>query len=171
MIRRAIPPKFGVEQDDLFTTTATTPLDFLHAITCAVCRQQVRIFVGLPGDLCELCRADLAASKRHVEEALELAWGRLQALIEQWEQALSRASAEDQARWAGVVEARVKVHKGKLEAAIFQARWAKTLALGDGLSALLRTHEDYEAGCGEVERVEVWAVRAMEELRIAEGAE
>lgn len=156
--------------DDLFTTTtAPAPPDLEHTITCAVCRRQARIFVGLPGDLCELCRTDLAASQRHVEEALGLARGRLQSLIEQWEQTLARASAEDQARWAAVVEARVRAHRGELYAAIFQARWAKTLALGDGLSRLLLAHGEYEAGCGEVEHIEVWAAGAMKELTIAKG--
>jgi ribosomal protein S14 len=154
--------------DDLFSAPrAAAPIT--HAITCVVCGTATRIYIAAPGDLCDVCRADLPAMRTHVEDVVELARLRLHTLIASFDDALARESEKDQGRWKDVEAARVAVHKKRLDAAILRSRLVATLALGDGLSRILVAHASYEADCGEVEAVEAWAERAMGEIAIAGG--
>jgi hypothetical protein len=175
MTQYATPPRFGTQpidtdDDDRFATprrpATVTPI--LHAITCAVCGLPSKIGVGQPGDLCSSCRADLVLVRQHVELALEAARSRLQVLVENFEHAVAAESEQDQMRRQRVVDARVKVQAGSITAASFRSRWAEALAAGDGLSRILQAHAPYEQGCGEAERIELWAARAMSEIEVAE---
>lgn len=161
------------EEDDLFARPPRSAklTDLMHRITCAVCEKPATIFVGAPGDLCNSCRADPVMTRAHVEDVVERARSRLHALIGAFEGAVAAESEADQARWKSVVLARVEAQKNAADLAIFRARWVKTLALGDGLARILAAHASYEAGCTEVERVEVWGVRALAELMVCEGGE
>jgi len=153
------------EQDDLFAPRPPAPL--LHAITCAVCGTRWRIYVVAPGDLCDTCRADLPAMRAHVEDVVDRARSRLHVLIEQFDDAVARESAEDQARWQAVVRARVAAHNNVQAASILRSRLAATLALHDGLSRILQAHGELEKGCGEVEQQELWGVVALREIEVA----
>jgi hypothetical protein len=173
MAQHATPPRFGTrpidEDDDLFArVAAASPADLQHRITCVVCRLPSSIFVGAPGDVCNSCRLDPYLTRSHVEQTTELARNRLHMLIADFEKALARESQVDQGRWKNVISVRVRAQKGELSTERFQFRWAEALALGDGLSRILRAHEVYEVGCGEVEAVEVWSAQALAELAIVE---
>jgi hypothetical protein len=153
--------------DDLFATPRPRiDLPILHPITCAVCGLASRLPIGAPGDICGPCRTDLVQTRLYVETTLETARSRLHVLISSFEAAVARESEDDQARWANVVAARVKVQAGAVSVASFRARWRKALAAGDGLARILAAHEAYERGCGEVGAVERWAARASEELSL-----
>lgn len=163
----ATPPRFGTQMpeddNDLFPPVASV-VDLHHRIICAVCGLPSKIFIGAPGDLCGPCRADPLMTRQHVEQTVEAARARLHTLMSAWEAALAREGEDDQRRWAAVEQARVTIAP-----AAFRARWMKTLALGDGLSRILEAHEALAQGCAEVERIELWATKALAEIAACEG--
>lgn len=155
--------------DDIFAAPRQPciELPILHPITCAVCGLTSRIPIGQPGDICGPCRVDLVMTRQSVETTLEAARSRLHVLMSNFEAAVARESEDDQARWANVVAARVKVQARKVSAESFRSRWVEALAANDGLARILAAHEAYERGCQDVEQVELWAARAGEEIEVA----
>lgn len=128
-------------------------------ITCRVCERPAAVPILSSGLLCDLCRADLDATERHICARLAAAEQTLHDAWDTWHADHAAATERDQARYAAVCAAQA--------APDYAARYQATLALGDGLSALLKSAERAEAALGAMKQVQTWANAALEEVRAA----
>lgn len=128
-------------------------------VTCLVCDEEHQVPVLAPHRLCPTCAADLDATERHIRETLETAEQALTDAWEHWDADL--AHSDDKERYAKVCAARVEGAAG------FAEKYARALAKGDGLSALLKQSEAVAALITATERTRAWAERALEEVEAA----
>ena len=131
---------------------------------CKVCEKPAEIPILARGQLCNLCRADLGATARHIKETLATAESRFFNALDAWEAAYAQATPEDQQRYHVVEDARAANAPG------FAAKYQKALGKGDGLSALLKAKEQCDAATEHVQgRLAAWGDAALEEVRMAQS--
>lgn len=139
-------------------------------ITCRVCARKEDVPILAAGLLCGHCRADLDATERHIRETLAVAEARFQDALTRWDADLAQADEADQLRYTRVAEAldKIAVARGKrTERTEVELKYARAIAKGDGLSAILRSKEACDDAATAVEQVRAWAERALEEVRAA----
>lgn len=128
-------------------------------ITCVVCNAKADVTAG---PLCDLCRADLDATERHIRETLAAAEQTLHDTWTRWDADLAHAEGADQERYRRVCAAQGTPG--------FAERYKRALDKGDGLSVLLRSAERAEAATTAMERTQARGGVALEEVFAARSA-
>jgi hypothetical protein len=156
---------FWAEKPQRSAAPATT------RITCRVCDRKEDVPILSSGLLCALCRQDLDATERHIRETLEATELRLENAYDYFIAGLAQADEVDQARYGRVSEALDKAVMGELNRTEVELKYARAIAKGDGLSAILRSKEACDQVITEVERVRGWANAALEEVLAARSGD
>jgi len=133
-------------------------------ITCRVCDKPAEVPILSSGLLCTLCRADLDATERHIRETLAAAEQALHAAWERWDADLAHADTADRERYQKVCAAQAENAPG------FAEKYARAVAKGDGLNALLTSAERAETALKAMERTQGWADAALGEVEAARDA-
>lgn len=139
-------------------------------ITCRVCDAAETAPIDRAGLLCDLCRADLDATARHVLDVRQRARNRYQDEQERFDAAVAHAEADVQQRYARIGQARVWATEAPNRIKAVNQRYQEALHAGDGLSRLLAREVDLWKAADECTRVCEWAERALMEIEAARDA-
>jgi hypothetical protein len=178
MTQYATPPRFGTQPIEgysadlaqitledaladpaaLFDTPPPMRRPILALIQCRVCGKESRIPILADAKICASCSADLPATKTRIETALDAATDRsfnaeldLHALI-------ADAGEQTLARYQNAVALR-EANDPRIAAA-----WAKALAAGDALAALLAAHDAQVATTAALTRLLAHSEVALAEI-------
>ena len=161
--RVATPAAPAADPDDLFarpTRSAAREQLAVATITCRVCNARAQQSIHTPALLCPACLIDPPATAAHVATVRTQVETRLRAALDAWDAAHAAADAATLERFERAQAARDG-------SATFQAKLARTLALGDALSGLLAAWERYQAEGAACERQYDWCDAAEREIAAA----
>lgn len=183
MIQHAKPPRFGTQPIEgyasdlsqitledaladpaaLFDTPPPVRTPTRARVICLVCGHEARIPILRDGKVCDTCMADLPGQQAIIEATLDAATARSYNADLDLHTLLADAGEQALERYYNAVTLR-EASDPRIGAA-----WAKALAVGDVLSALLAAHDAQVAATAALSQALVQSQVALLEIAKAQG--
>lgn len=146
------------DEPGLFDTPPPVRYPRRASVQCRVCGKDALISILADAKICDSCGRDLEATKASIEAALDDATARSFNADLDLHTLLADAHEQTAARYQNAVALR-EAGDPRIAAA-----WAKALAVGDGLSALLAAHDTHIAAAHALNQLLVQSQVALAEI-------
>jgi hypothetical protein len=153
----------GDDEPGLFDTPPPTRRATRALVQCLVCGHEARIPILRAGKVCDVCLGDLPGQRALIEATLDSATQRSFNAELDLHTAIDDASEHTIERYQNAVALR------EADDPRIAAAWAKALAVGDALAALLAAHDAQVAATAALSQALVHSQVALAEIDRVEG--